>query len=147
MKRLIAAALILTASTAFARWGFKLSHCDPFNKNSGLRQTLCRIDPSQIYTDLKSRIVYKVGRNIGEMPEVEKHAEKQGWTTDRCRVAGLGMFTSIAAFQGVAICAACVAGEPVSTTVCASMIVGAGGVITEIACTTLCHNHKLRDCP
>lgn len=146
MKRLSAALLLMATPALAGRFGIKLSSFDPFNKNSLVRHAARVADPVNLYKQVQDRIVDKVGKNIGSMAMVEKHAEEQGWTTDRCRVAGLGLFTSIAAFQGTAICAACVAGEPVSTTVCVSMVVGAGGVITETACTTLCHNHKLRDC-
>lgn len=147
MKRIFIAGLLCTSSTALG-WGFhvKLSNFDPFNKNSVIRHAARVADPVTLYKKSQDNIVTKVGKNIGSMAMVEKHAEEQGWTTDKCRVAGLGLFTSIAAFQGTAICAACVAGEPVSTGVCVSMVVGAGGVITEVACTTLCHNRKLRDC-
>jgi hypothetical protein len=142
-----AAVLILlcfTSVEANARWRFR--DLDPLNRHGGIRQTLREHDPLTAAGHLKVRVVNRVGMAVASNPEFRETARREGWTLSKCRVAGAGLAVTIAGFQGAVICAACVAGEPVSATACTGLVIGAGTTITEIACTQLCHDRHLLDC-
>jgi hypothetical protein len=116
------------------------------NKHSDLREGLAKNDPFMFADRHRLKLLNGIGRNIGEMDVVEDRAESGGWTTSNCRVLGLGIISTIAAFKGVAICEALVAGEQLSAATCTAMVIAGGSTITEAACVTLCHNHVLQDC-
>lgn len=134
--------IFFLSSHALAGWG--LSDLDPFNKNSGVRKTIGKIKMPSITT--KGQVLKRMGVAVANNPEFKSKAKTEGWTLEKCRTAGAGLAAVIAGFQGAAICAAYVAGEPLSTAACVSLIVASGATITEIACTQLCNDHHLKDC-
>lgn len=145
MRAVIFAVLLgITATPALARW--KIRDYDPFNRNSGVRQTARNADPTQRLREVRQRVLHRVSTVVAANGAFRAKADEEGWTTDNCRVAGASLAAMVAGFQGAAICASAVAGEPLSTAGCTALIVSSGTAITAMACTQLCNDKKLRDC-
>jgi hypothetical protein len=135
---------LLSSSAAEARWRWR--DADPFNRNGGLRRGLRHMDPSQWFNRHRTRLVNRVAYAVANTDVVKDKAERDGWTKNSCRAVGGGIITTVAGFQSAAICAAFVAGEPVSATTCVGLVLGAGATLVEATCTQLCHDGHLRDC-
>lgn len=138
LRPILAVGLILASFSTPVSAGWKWKDLDPFNRNSKIRRAGRAIDPSRLVRRAKFRMAHEVASSIKE------EAEADGWTTTKCRAAGLTLAVPIVALKGGAICAA--VGEPVSATTCTAALTASSAAIVEIACTQLCHDHHLRDC-
>ena len=84
--------------------------------------------------------------NIG-VAAVAGESEEKGWTTSNCATLGSGAIAAAVTPAYTAICAAIglsTAGTGVAP--CAAWIVGTTGTVVGLTCTSLCNDHKLRDC-
>ncbi len=142
--RPIAVGLIVACFSTPVSAGWKWKDLDPFNRNSKVRRAGRAIDPGRALGRLKNRVFTRMGSRIAN--ELRETAESDGWTTTKCRAAGLTLAVPIIALKGGAICAATTAGEPISATTCTTALTASSAAIVEIACTQLCHDHHLRDC-
>lgn len=144
MLRKLVVLLLLSSTPVLARWG--LSDLDPTNRNSGIRRSLRKYDPSRVIQGSYEGVLKQVGMTVARNERMKSKANAEGWTMEKCRTAGVGIASVVAGFQATAICAAYVAGEPMSTTACVALVTASGVTVTEIACTQLCNDHHLRDC-
>ena len=143
LKKAALLLVFLFPSQSHSRWN--PSDLDPFNRHSGIRKTFSNLKIPEL-SSYKHKALARMGRIVADNPEFKSKARTEGWTIEKCRTAGTGIAAVIAGFQGTGICAAYVAGEPLSTSACVGLIVASGATITEIACTQLCNDRHLRDC-
>lgn len=144
VKKIILIVIFSCASTVHARW--KLKDLDVSNRHAGLRKAAAKADPTTAIRHLNNRLFQHVGRSLAFNSQFRKEAEDKGWTLDSCKTFGNGVAVPIITLQGSAICAAALAGEPISATTCVGTLLAGSATLVAIACTQLCHDHHLKDC-
>lgn len=146
MRKFVAAAVMFIAVSEPATARFRWRDLDPMNRNSKVRAGLRRIDPTMAFRRVKENAYNNLASAVAEDADFREEVEAKGWTTDKCKAAGLGIALPLITLKGAGICAAVTVGEPVALTACISAVAAGTAGIVEIACTQLCHDHHLRDC-